>query len=355
MGSCYRLKRYELATISPFTLKNRRIAEKILLEGVRDWARKIGLAGYNSIAIRGDQRPQVVGSFMYDLTGASYLMPLRRKKGLPGFLTVDVFAEGTLDEFQVRYFIRKAELHRSSQPNIATLPIIVAPAFTGKALTDGHAAGIILATPAHLFGTRAGAAMVALVDTLNNAAAIAAANPSRLTALIDDLSEIEGAAGNLRGVLFELIAFYLVRMNAVSADLGVRARDLANGKIADIDVLGVENKSSCLVVECKGKNPGGVVELDEIEKWLTKLPTFRAYLSDHDRLREAACRFEIWTSGTFSDEALRKLQSEKQHRTRYPIDWKDGEAVADIARGAKEKTILKALQEHYLHHPLATI
>ena len=47
------------------------------------------------------------------------------------------------------------------------------------------------------------------METLKNAAAIATTNPERLAKLIDDLSEIEGAAGNLRGVLFEKLINFL--------------------------------------------------------------------------------------------------------------------------------------------------
>ncbi len=65
----------------------------------------------------------------------------------------------------------------------------------------------MLATPTNLFGQKVGKAIQSLVETLKNAAAIATTNPERLASLIDDLSEIEGAAGNLRGVLFELINF----------------------------------------------------------------------------------------------------------------------------------------------------
>ena len=96
---------------------------------------------------------------------------------------------------------------RASSNSGDTLAVLVGQSFTSKALTSGHAAGIVLATPTNLFGQKVGKAIQSLVETLKNAAAIATTNPERLASLIDDLSEIEGAAGNLRGVLFELINF----------------------------------------------------------------------------------------------------------------------------------------------------
>jgi hypothetical protein len=81
-------------------------------------------------------------------------------------------------------------------------------------------------------------------DTLKNVAAYASAeSPERIIGLINDLSEIEGRNGNLRDVLFELLAAYLARRDAVSIDMGVRARDPETGNFADIDVLKVTHQS----------------------------------------------------------------------------------------------------------------
>jgi hypothetical protein len=91
-------------------------------------------------------------------------------------------------------------------------------------------------------------------DTLKNVAAYASAeSPERIIGLINDPSEIEGRNGNLRGVLFELLAAYLARRDAVSIDMGVRARDPETGNFADIDVLQVTHQSvSVTCIECKG-------------------------------------------------------------------------------------------------------
>jgi hypothetical protein len=138
----------------------------------------------------------------------------------------------------------------------------------------------------------------------------------------------------------------------VSADVGVTA--LAdNGKMADIDVLKVQSKAECVGIECKGKRPGGSVTLEEVQDWLRWIPVFRAHLVREQRFREAAIRFEIWTTGTFCPEALSLLEAEKPKRTKTPIGWKDGAAVAMIAKRGKEKAIREALNEHFLQHPLA--
>jgi hypothetical protein len=353
LGDCYRCARTEIGIADSAGFRPRLTAEGVILDGVREWARKLGLGSYSSITIRGEEKLRQVGQFKWDLSGPSYLLPLRRGQAKNGFLVADVFADGILDTHSIQFFIRKVQMLRASSNAGDALPLLVAQGFTSKALTAGHAAGVVLATPANLFGHKVGAAIQSLVETLKNAAAISAANPERLAKLVDELSEIEGAAGNLRGVLFELIAAYLARLDAVSVDVGVTARDLDTGKMADIDVLKVRSKTEVVGIECKGKRPGGAVALDEVEDWLRRIPTFRTHLTGEQRFREAAISFEIWTTGTFTPDALARLESEKPKRTKTPISWKDGGQVAEIAKNAKEKAIREALYEHFLKHPLA--
>lgn len=335
---------------------SRDMGEMILLDALREWARKLGFASYNLLAIRREPDLQPIGPFQFDIAGPSYFNPLS-EGGKPGFFVADVFSEGTLTEHHIRYFIRKVSVLRSMKMGVKLMPMLVAESFTGAALTAGHAAGISLATPTILFGRRAGAAMSSLIQTLRNAAAHASAdNSDRLVRLLTDLTEIEGRAGNLRGVLFELMAAYLARRTAVSIEMGISARDDATGKKVDIDVLKVTQMSAEVTcIECKGKEPGGKVSLLEVEEWLAKIPTIRAFLADHRSLREAAQVYELWTSGTFEADALALLQREKTKRKKVNIGWKDGADVIAIARAGKEKAMADAFDQHFRRHPLAEV
>ena len=332
----------------------RSLTEEIILDALREWARKIGLASYNAIAIRGDERSRQVGPFVWDLTGPSYVLPLRNGAAQPGFLVADVFADGTLDEFHIRYFVRKARMSKATLKGMGVFPILVAEGFTSAALIEGHRAGIVMATHETLFGVRVAQSLRNLINTLNNAAAMVSGNPARLEEYIRELSSIEGKAGNLRGVLFHLLSAYLLRRSSVSIDIGRTAVDEKTGNRADIDILALTHQSSsCVLVECKGKQPGGVVHIDEVEDWLRRIPTFNSYVQGQQTLREFSRRFELWTSGTFSADALQLLNSEKPRRTRLPIDWKDGRQVLALAREGKEKAVSDTLFEHFLRHPLA--
>jgi hypothetical protein len=269
-----------------------------------------------------------------------------------GFLVADAFAGTAIDHHQLRYFVRKAQSLRATTKVGSILPMIVAQGFTPEALTLGHKAGLILATPATLFGSRAARAFDNLVDTMRNAAAIVAKNPDRLIDLLGSLQDIEGRAGNLRGVLFELFCAYLVRNDGTSIDMGRRAFDPASGKFADIDVMCVRGHSECVLYECKGKVPGGTVSKEEVDDWLRRLPIFKSHVRANESLREADIRFELWTSGDFEPDALATLGQEKQHRTNTLIDWKDGRQVRHLSIKGKEKAITSAFDEHFFKNPL---
>lgn len=345
---------FSLANGTPTGLRARDLTERVLLDGVREWCRKIGMASYNAVRIRGDADLKAIGPFAFDLAGPSYLLPLQGPASKPGFVVADVFAEGILTADQVQFFIRKARMLKSTLPNSGVLSILIAEGFTGEALTAGHAAGIAMATPKDMFGKRVGAAIASLCEVLKNAAAYASSSPERLTLLLDNLFDIEGRSKNLRGVLFELVAGYLARRDAVSIDMNMKAKDPATGKTAEIDVQKITHQmSSVTAIECKGKEPGGVLSLAEVETWLQKVAIIRAHYRAHPSLREAEHRFEIWTTGSIAPDALSRLEEEKAKRTKSPIDWKDGQAVLALARAGKEKGIADALQQHFIGHPYA--
>ena len=355
MGRSYVLH-YEFGYSTSAIQRARDLTERVLLDGLREWARKIGLASYNAIRVRGECELKPIGPFAFDFAGPSYLLPLNRGTSKPGFVVADVFAEGIMTADQVAYFIRKARMLASNLRDIGVFSILVAQGFTGEALKAGHAAGILMATPRDLFGRRVGAAITSLVEVLKNAAAYAAASPERLTQLLDNLFDIEGRAGNLRGILFELIAAYLVRRSGGSIDMGITATDPHTGRTAEIDVQKVENQASeVLAIECKGKESGGILTLDEAETWLKKTAVWRAHYRSHPTLHAAKLRFELWTSATIAPDALAYLEAEQAKRTKIPIAWKDGDAVLDVARQGKEKNVADALREHFLNHPLAEV
>lgn len=338
-------------------IKAREAVERIILDALREWARNIGAAGYNSIAIRGEENLKPVQQFQFDFVGPSYLLPLQRgeKRGT-GFLVADVFSDGPLDEFQIQYFLRKARALHASLKGTTILPLLVADEFTPAALTAGHAAGILMATPRALFGKRVGDSLRSLLTTLNNVAAYASADsPERLIGLVNSLQDIEGRSHNLRGPLFELLAAYLARRDAVSIDVGISVRHPQSGEKADIDVRKILDQARRMVaIECKAREPGGTVGIEEVERWLKKVPVIQQGLRQ-GRDVEAEITCEIWTTGEFTADAAARLAAEKAARTRNPINFKTGKDVVALATELRERAVGNILREHFVRHPLAAV
>ena len=355
LGPCYVANEYAVAHPEPTSvIRTRSLVEGVILDGLREWVRKNGFASYDKIAIRGEDHPRMVGQFKWDLTGPSYLLPLRGPKSQNGFFVADVFSDIRMDAEAARYFIRKAVLYRQTSRSGDILPLLMAESFTGEALTLCHKAGIIPCTPSNLFGNKVGGAIMALTATLKHAAGIAINNPEKLYTLLDSLSEIEGAAGNMRGILFELIAVHLAKKTfGGGVEMGISAKHAKTGESADIDVQCV-TEDRIRLIECKGRAPGGTVALSEVEHWLKKLPVFQNHLSRMPHLSERPQEYMIWTTGTFEPDAITFLEAEKLKRTKRPISWKDGSDVRQLARDAKLKVLGKALDEHFLRHPLST-
>ena len=164
---------------------------------------------------------------------------------------------------------------------------------------------------------------------------------------------IEGAAGNLRGALFEMIVGYLVReVEGNTIDIREIIYDPESRKAAEIDVRRIKERQECWFYECRARQPDARIGADEISAWIEKVN--RIWLFHRAEQRFQGCRFgfEIWTTGQFDDKALALLEEEKTKRTRIEIGWRDGAQVRDYAKRASRKAILDTLDEHYFKHPL---
>ena len=345
-----------MAPLGAVRIKARRLTEGVILDGLREWAWRNGISSRDTITIRGEGAPCRVGQFKWDLTGPCYLLPLRRGSREHGFVVADVFTEERLNVHHIRYFIRKVQIYQKTANSGALLPIIMADSFTGEALKEGHKAGLMLATHKSLFGRHTASAITSLLDTLRRVAANVNVDGDVLYKLLDQLSGIEGRAGNMRGIMFELLVAHLAtRKYGGRTNLGVLHTHRRQGTKAEIDVLCAGNGNAVYTIECKGKTPGGTVSVREVERWLRKLPIIRDYVTNHPDLRECDQTHALWTTGRFEAGALARLKQEKPHRAKRPIEWKDGEAVRAIALQLNIKPISDALREHFLKHPVKTL
>lgn len=336
-------------------LNARHRAESVFIDAFANWLRNMGMVSYDKVAVRGSDQPRMVGPFKFDLTAPSYLSPmatLTSNGKNPGFVVADVFSDGRLDEHQVAYFLRKIRAITSFRNIGRVLPFLIAPGFSKEALRSGRELGVIMATPSNLFGERLGQGLVELTQTLKNAGAVVAKDPERLSGMIERLSDIEGKSLNLRGILFELFTAFLMRQDGLWVELGQKATDPETGKSAEIDILADRGVSERIAIECKGKAPGGELSAEEVEDWIRRIPIWSKWLRDTPSRQDARLSFQIWTSGSIREDALCRLQKEKKRRTKVEIDWKDGQAVRDLAKSKKEKHVTEAFDQHFFRNPL---
>ena len=326
--------------------------EYIILERLRDWLKKNNLGSYAKITIRGEEGPLQVGQFKFDLTAPCYLRPLREQKIGHGFVAADVFASGWLQFNQIKYFLRKIEMYEKTSNSGRVFPILLANRYNNKAFQEAKGAGIMVATIENLFGIKMAQAIDNLIETLTNAISASSVDQGKLNKLLSSLSKFEGRIGNMRGILFELISAYIAKREyGGETSVGVSHIHREKNNKTDLDVVCIGARNSVIIIECKSKEPYGEVSLAEIERWLNKIPVMLDYIRCRPDLydREVSC--EIWTSGTFSLDALKRLNIEERSRTKRRIAWKDGSDVRRAAIKNKLTPIVDALNEHFLEHP----
>lgn len=337
-------------------LHPRLVTEKVLLEAMRTWVGRMNLASPKVTTIRDDTPAPQFATFRFDLSGPSYVRPLvriRKGKALPGFLVADVVVGRELTEGHISPFLRKCTLLSHLRKIRPFLPILAADSFTPAALRACRGRGIMAITPDTLFGRDVARGLAELLETMSNAAAIAAAAPERLEDLFGRLGKIEGAAGNLRGALFELVVGHMVRsIEGGSIDIGVLVRNPEDQRYAEIDVRHVKEREVSLY-ECRGHQPTTRVRLAAVQTWLEqKVPTIYGALRQAGRFEDSRFRFEYWSCGTFDDDALATLADAKRRTRRYSIDWKDRTAIETYAGKLQAPGVRKILNEHYFDHPL---
>jgi hypothetical protein len=342
-------------------LRARLVVENMLLLAVRDWARKLGMASFDKISIRtvDDTLPRY-GTFNWDLCGPSYLAPMTRTdrsgKLIPGFLVCDVVVGAVVETEAIAAFVRKCKLSAALRNLPSVMPMLVADRFSPEALRLGKSNGFVMATPYTLFGKDVAIGLATLLQTLNKAAGIAVTKPEVIGELFDRLGQIEGAAGNLRGALFELIVAHSVHLEGGgSIDIGRRLHwaDGSNDFNSEIDVMRVK-PSEVRVFECKGYQPNHLVDIDEVKRWIEeKVPGIYTWLRLEERFQTRDVHFEFWTTGGFTKAAVDYFESVRQRLRRYHVHYVSGGGVRAYVAKQNASGLIKTLDEHYLNHPIS--
>lgn len=332
-------------------MRARLAAESFLLDAMAGWLGRMNMVSPQVVKIRGEDGNPTFSTFEFDLCGPSYLAPLvqvKAGKRVPGFMVADVVLGGELDGKGVEPFLRKCALLTNARGRRPFLPMIIAEGFTQDALNRCRSAGIMATRAETLFGRDVAMALGSLLEVLSSSAA---APPERLDFIFKRLSAIEGAAGNLRGALFEMVVSHMVtELEGGSASIGVLLKNSESGRCAEVDVL-LKKQKKVICYECKGHQPTNVTKAQEIERWIKdRIPTSYGALVEQDSSIQIA--FEYWTCGTFDDDALNLLSEAAASTRRYKITWKSGDDIRQYASGLAANGVRKHLADHFFAHPL---
>jgi len=336
-------------------VRNQLLVEDILIKGVADWIRHNSLGSFNKVQVRNSQNMPSFSHHHWDICAPSYIMPLATiQKGemSNGFIVADVIYND-LDSKSIQTYLTKVQRCRNMRNTRPFLAMLIAERFDPEAFRLAKQAGVMATTVSNLLGQDISALLSSLLNTLNRAGAIAAANPEKINELFKGLTRIEGAAINIRGVMFEMLVGHIVlkTQNVSTVDLNKQISTEA-GK-AEIDVIGFRGEAEIKCYECKGYEVKRLISVEMIEKWLERVQRIRKFYSQIHVYRDRKMTFSFWTSSDFEPEALELLLYQKQRNTKITLDWKNGRDILSIVKEDNLKSIADVLQEHYLRHPLA--
>jgi hypothetical protein len=333
--------------------------ESLLLDMVREWSRRLGVSSWEATRFRHRTRPvPEVGSFAWDMTSPSYLLPLARWSAngrMPGFFVCDVLLGGTVREGAASVFRHKCgELrHLKVAPVLA---LFVADGYQKKAFNQLKEDGIIPATIKSLFGVDAAEAFGALAKVLTEALAGNLDAPA-LADIVRRLAKVEGALGNLQGALFEYLVAEIIRHQepGVPLEMNRHIKD-AKGNDVEVDIWAFARKRTARFFECKGREPGSEINDAEIDRWLDKrIPAIRHYLDGVaaiDGDQQPRPSFELWATGRLSERSARRIERTREANKRvFDLVVVNAVGVQDAARKADNKPLIDTLEQLFKDAP----
>lgn len=326
--------------------------EDIVLSALRTWLIKMAWSSTNTVKLRDAESVPQFGQFAFDLVAPSYLASIRRHSNarmLPGYIVGDILLDRAVSTRDLQPFINKWDVLAAQARSTTIQPIFVADWMEEDALRILRAKGAFTAIPAVLFGEDAARDLRELTNTIENAAAAVSSSPNKVFELLARLSKLEGAAQNLRGVVIEMFVAHLFKGKGADCLIEIRklVRDDENQQ-AEIDVFRWDKKES-VCCECKGKSPGTLVGVDEIQEWMdTAVPRIKRWLKRQTHLPETK-RFEFYSSTDYTDDARKLIgEIERSHR-KQPIVFLTGRDVITQLQDRKESALVTIFREQFPH------
>ena len=206
--------------------------------------------------------------------------------------------------------------------------------------------GAMIAIPSVLFGEEMANDLKELRSILENTAAAIASDSTKVFEIFNRLAKLEGAAGNLRGVVIEMLIAHLYKRDGY--DIDIRKKVRGNDSIpAEIDVKAC-TKSETVCCECKGVGPRVLVDVAEINDWLDRsLPRIKQWISQRET-RPPVSRFEFYASTDYTIRARELITNVEAMHVKQPIKFFNGQDIMDKLRARNESSLLDIFREQFL-------
>lgn len=317
-------------------------SKNLLLNQFNKWARNLGLISFTKGALN-----SVIANFQFSYGGPTYINGLVQfKNGVPtpGFLVCDVLIGSEASIADVDFFIQKIQSIRSKNPNLRLFPVLIVDSVEVNALNQLKKVGVMVASVKELFGEGYVELLKNLINTITNAGVILRKEPDKYIDLMQKLTKlVDGKTNNLRGDLFELAVGYYYAPDCNFLEIGKRVSLSTEPNGKEIDVLAHFSKEVVLA-ECKGYNYA--VDDNYVLDYLNvRIPYFRKWTQE-SRIKKDT-KFEIWSTGGFTDKAKELLEKAKRSTKKYTIDYLGKDEILTRAKGMPTQKFLEILKDYY--------
>lgn len=333
-------------------LSNRRsaalIVEDVTLSVMKPWLVNLGWTSSGVLALRSANTAPKFGQYRFDLVGPTYLRALtdfRRGRLINGFIIADILLDREITLTDLGPFFSKLAVLVNQKRSTRLQPMFIADGFEYEALNQLRAKGCMVARPETIFGVDIASQLRELINTIEHAAVALTRDTEGVFRLLGKIAKLEGSSLNLRGVVLELIVAHLFQFDGYTIDIRRQIRS-KGGDAAEIDVM-ASNRKEVICVECKGKSPGRLVGVDEIQTWIrTTIPRIRSWLNSRNDF-PARRYFKFYASTGYEDEAIALIETIRESSRDQSIRFYEGKDVILQLRENKEASLIDIFREHF--------
>lgn len=290
--------------------------ENIFLPIIKAWLINLGFSSLNTLAIRDENKIPTCGQFAWDIVGPCYTLGIRTEMNNTvqnGFVIGDILLDRVIKLEDLNPFFYKIESLKNQKKMRPILPLFIADSFDPSALEKLRKNGIIVAMPKTILGGDASNLLKSLINFIEKASENIKHKPMEIFDILTRINKIEGAALNLRSVVFD---FMLARIYSVQGfNCSFRKKIYTEIGQAEIDVL-AERDNEIICIEGKAVAPKNEVKKSDIEDWSNKgLPVIIRWLKRQDNLSGKKKTILFCTSTQFSSDStdlIDKIQRDQR-------------------------------------------